>query len=61
MFCPVSYTGSPAELARRCREYLAWYGALLHLLAELSWCSAFTALRLVEGVPELSQCDGNKN
>ncbi len=54
VFCPVSYTGSAAELARRRREYLAWYGALLHLLAELSWCSALSALRLVDGLPELS-------
>ncbi len=54
VICPISYTGSADVLAKRRREYLAWYGALLHLLAELSWCNAFTAIRLVDGLPELS-------
>lgn len=54
VICPISYTGTAAVLARRRREYLAWYGALLHLLSELSWCSAFTAIRLVDGLPDLS-------
>lgn len=54
MACPVTYTGSATVLAKRRREYLAWYGALLHLLSELSWCSAFTTLELVDGLPDLS-------
>ena len=53
-FCPVTYTGSAAALAHRRREYLAWYGALLHLLADLSWCGAFTVLKLVDGLPDLA-------
>ena len=52
--CPISYTGSAAVLAKRRREYLAWYGALLHLLFGLSWVGAFTAIRLVDGLPEPS-------
>lgn len=54
VLCPVTYTGSAAALAHSRREYLGWYGALLHLLGELSRCRAFTALRLVDGLPDLS-------
>lgn len=52
--CPISYGGSVQALAARRRVYLGWYGALLHLLADLSWCRAFTAIRLVDGLPALS-------
>lgn len=52
--CPVSYTGSAEVLGQRRRAYLAWYGALLHLLSELSWCYGFEVLRLSDGLPELS-------
>ncbi|UFS65288.1 hypothetical protein LO749_01590 [Paracoccus denitrificans] len=52
--CPISYTGTAAVLAKRRREYLAWYGALLHLLYKLSWCNGFTAIRLVDGLPDPS-------
>ncbi|UFS64383.1 hypothetical protein LO749_09400 [Paracoccus denitrificans] len=52
--CPISYTGTAVVLAKRRREYLAWYGALLHLLYELSWCSGFTAIRIVDGLPDRS-------
>lgn len=52
--CPISYTGSASVLAKRRRDYLAWYGALLHLLGQLSWGDAFTAIRLVDGLPSVS-------
>ncbi|WP_312532054.1 hypothetical protein, partial [Paracoccus sp. (in: a-proteobacteria)] len=52
--CRISYTGSAEVLAQRRRAYLAWYGALLHLLSDLSRCYGFEALRLTDGLPALS-------
>jgi len=52
--CPVTYTGSPSSVAAKRRQYLGWYGALLHLLSELSWVGAFTTIRIIDGLPDLS-------
>ncbi|WP_312532004.1 hypothetical protein [Paracoccus sp. (in: a-proteobacteria)] len=48
--CPISYGGSAAVIARRRREYLAWVGALLHLLSEMTWWRLDT-IRVVERLP----------
>ncbi|MDS9468200.1 hypothetical protein RGQ15_11545 [Paracoccus sp. MBLB3053] len=51
--CPVSLTGSGAVIAQKRREYLAWYGALMYLLFDLSRC-AFSSIRILDGLPEMT-------
>ena len=52
--CPISYSGSAAALGERRRRYLAWYGALLHLLSDLSQTDALDHVRLTSGLPDLA-------
>ncbi len=37
VYCPVSYTGTAYHIRRQRQNYLAWYGALLHLQSVLSY------------------------
>lgn len=52
--CTVSYTGTAKMIAEKRRAYLAWYGALLHLLWQLGRGGVLSHIRLVDGLPPQS-------
>lgn len=52
--CPVTYAPSAAQIGAARRHYLNWYGALLHLRAELVQPGRLRHLRLTHAMPPLS-------
>lgn len=52
--CRISYEGTARAKAEKRRAYLAWYGALLHLLSVLGRDVGLTRIFLVDGMPPLS-------
>ncbi|AGT07895.1 hypothetical protein [Paracoccus aminophilus] len=51
--CPIGYTGSAAVLAARRRDYLGWYGALLHLNVDfIGWRT--NRVEIIDGLPDMT-------
>lgn len=50
--CPVSYTGTARMIAAKRRNYLDWYGALLHLQAGLR--EALHGIELTDALPVMA-------
>ncbi len=52
--CPVTYAPSAAQIAAARRDYLLWWGALLHLRHELHHFGGLTSIALTQDMPPLS-------
>lgn len=59
--CPVILVPSASQIAVRRRNYLAWYGALLHLLMVLSYDVGLDCIRITDGLPRLSPWRTDQN
>lgn len=54
--CPVSYSGTARSIAAKRRNYLAWWGALLHLAASLRGC--LHGIELTDALPPMTPWRG---
>ena len=52
-YCEVIYTPTWGQIAAARRNYLAWYGALLWLRAELAGLKILTSITLTQSMPQL--------
>ena len=51
--CPVTYSPSAAQIAAARREYLLWWGALLHIGHELRTLDILETIRLTRDMPPM--------
>ncbi|WP_312529477.1 hypothetical protein, partial [Paracoccus sp. (in: a-proteobacteria)] len=59
--CPVMLVPSAAQIAAKRRNYLAWYGALLHLMVEVSYDAGLDGVSIVDDLPALAPWHEAKN
>lgn len=53
-WCPVTYTPTAQQINRARREYLAWWGALLSLAADLGGCGMLSRIEVTDAMPPMT-------